>query len=65
MTQYSHLKLGTFQQCKQKYKFQYIDKVKVESKDTIETFFVPIECDRFFKQKGEWKEKNVQCNKTI
>jgi len=38
MTQYSHLKLGTFQQCKQKYKFQYIDKVKVESKDTIETF---------------------------
>ena len=38
MTQYSHSKLGTFQQCKQKYKFQYVDKVKVESKDTIETF---------------------------
>ena len=38
MTQYSHSKLGTFQQCKQKYKFQYVDRVKVESKDTIETF---------------------------
>ena len=38
MAQYSHSKLGTFQQCKQKYKFQYVDKVKVESKDTIETF---------------------------
>ena len=38
MTQYSHSKLGTFQQCKQKYKFHYIDKIKVESKDTIETF---------------------------
>ena len=38
MTQYSHSKLGTFQQCNQKYKFQYVDRVKVESKDTIETF---------------------------
>ncbi|HLC78146.1 MAG TPA: PD-(D/E)XK nuclease family protein [Candidatus Nanoarchaeia archaeon] len=38
MTTYSHSKLGTFQQCKQKYKFQYIDKIKLESKDTIETF---------------------------
>ena len=28
MTTYSHSKLGTFQQCKQKYKFHYIDKVK-------------------------------------
>ena len=38
MTIYSHSKLGTFQQCKQKYKFQYIDKIKLESRDTIETF---------------------------
>src|SRR3989344_7316448 len=38
MTTYSHSKLGTFQQCKQKYKFQYIDKIKLESKDTIEAF---------------------------
>jgi len=38
MTAYSHSKLGTFQQCKQKYKFQYLDKIKLESKDTIETF---------------------------
>lgn len=38
MTTYSHSKLGTFQQCKQKYKFQYVDKIKLETKDTIETF---------------------------
>ena len=38
MTIYSHSKLGAFQQCKQKYKFNYIDKIKLESKDTIETF---------------------------
>ena len=38
MTIYSHSKLGTFQQCKQKYKFQYINKIKLESRDIIETF---------------------------
>lgn len=38
MTTYSHSKLGTFQQCKFKYKLQYIDKVKVDVPDTIETF---------------------------
>ena len=38
MTQYSHSRLGTFQQCKQKYKFQYIDGVKVDIPDTVETF---------------------------
>ncbi len=35
---YSHSKLGTFQQCKHKYKLQYIDKVKVDVLDTVETF---------------------------
>ena len=38
MTQYSHSRLGAFQQCKKKYKFQYIDKVKVDISDTVETF---------------------------
>ncbi|MBI5002967.1 PD-(D/E)XK nuclease family protein [Candidatus Woesearchaeota archaeon] len=38
MTTYSHSKLGTFQQCKYKYKLQYIDKVKVDVPDTVETF---------------------------
>ncbi|MBI4980596.1 PD-(D/E)XK nuclease family protein [Candidatus Woesearchaeota archaeon] len=38
MTTYSHSKLGTFQQCKFKYKLQYVDKVKVDVPDTVETF---------------------------
>ena len=37
MTSYSHTKLGTFLQCKQKYKFQYIDKIKSDI-ETIEIF---------------------------
>ena len=38
MVSYSHSRLGTFQQCKFKYKLQYIDKVKVDIPDTVETF---------------------------
>ena len=38
MTTYSHSKLGTFEQCKYKYKLQYVDKIKVDIPDTIETF---------------------------
>ena len=38
MASYSHTKLGTFQQCKYKYKLQYIDKVKVDVPTTIEAF---------------------------
>ena len=38
MTTYSNSRLGTFEQCKLQYKFQYIDKLKVPQEDTIETF---------------------------
>ncbi len=38
MVSYSHSKLGTFQQCRYKYKLQYVDKVKVDVPDTVETF---------------------------
>jgi hypothetical protein len=34
---YSHSKLGTYEQCPQKYKFRYIDGIKPEKK-TIEAF---------------------------
>ena len=37
MTTYSHSRLGTFQQCRYKYKLQYIDKIKVEL-ESIEAF---------------------------
>ena len=38
MVIYSHSRLGTFQQCKYKYKLQYIDRIRVDVSDTIETF---------------------------
>src|SRR3989344_1883886 len=38
MTNYSHSKLGTFEQCKHKYKLQYIDRIKVDTPTTIEAF---------------------------
>lgn len=37
MTAYSHSRMGTFLQCKQKYKFQYVDKIKSDI-ETIEIF---------------------------
>jgi len=37
MTTYSHSRLGTFQQCKYKYKLNYIDKVKTDL-ESIEAF---------------------------
>ena len=36
MAQYSHSKLSTFEQCKLKYKFKYIDKITPDFKSTIE-----------------------------
>jgi putative RecB family exonuclease len=38
MPSFSHSKIGTFASCKLQYKFQYIDKIKVEAEDTIETY---------------------------
>ena len=38
MTFYSYSRLKCFEQCPQKYKFQYIDKIKVEVKENIELF---------------------------
>jgi len=35
---YSHSRLGAFEQCKYKYKLQYIDKIKVDVPTTIEAF---------------------------
>ncbi|MCF7871620.1 PD-(D/E)XK nuclease family protein [Candidatus Woesearchaeota archaeon] len=38
MTCYSHSRISTFEQCKYKYKLQYIDKVKVDVPTTVECF---------------------------
>jgi putative RecB family exonuclease len=38
MPSFSHSKIGAFEACKLKYKFTYIDKIKVEAEDTIETY---------------------------
>lgn len=38
MANYSHSKIGSFDTCPLQYKYAYIDRVKVEAEDTIETF---------------------------
>ena len=38
MTLYSHSRLTCFENCPQKYKFSYIDKIKTETEQTIEAF---------------------------
>jgi putative RecB family exonuclease len=38
MTCYSHSRISTFEQCKYKYKLQYIDRIKVEVSTTVEAF---------------------------
>ncbi|RMF54595.1 PD-(D/E)XK nuclease family protein [Candidatus Woesearchaeota archaeon] len=38
MPVYSHSKLSTFEQCRLKFKFNYIDKIKTEIEQTVEAF---------------------------
>jgi len=38
MTIYSYSRLKCFQQCPQKYKFQYIDRIKISQEETVELF---------------------------
>lgn len=38
MTQYSHSKISTYENCPQQYKFRYVDKVEVDIPNTIEAY---------------------------
>lgn len=38
MTVYSHSRLSCYEQCPQRFKFQYIDKIETEEEETIEAF---------------------------
>ena len=38
MNIYSHSKLKCYEQCPQKFKLQYIDKIRIEFKESIELF---------------------------
>lgn len=38
MTVYSHSRLSTFEQCPQKFKLKYIDKVETEAEESVEAF---------------------------
>ncbi len=38
MPSFSHSKIESFEKCKLKFKYQYIDRIKVKVEDTIETF---------------------------
>ena len=58
MAIYSHSKLSTFEQCKQKYKFRYIDKIKPDFEASIEAHLGKIVHDAL-----EWLYGNVLNNK--
>jgi len=38
MAYYSHSRLSTYEQCKLQFKYQYIDKIKTDIEETVETF---------------------------
>jgi len=38
MTVYSHSRLSCFEQCPQKFKLNYIDKVEIEVEESVEAF---------------------------
>ncbi len=38
MATYSHSRLSTFEQCRLKFKYQYLDKLETEQEETVETF---------------------------
>jgi ATP-dependent helicase/DNAse subunit B len=38
MPTYSHSRLETYQNCPRQYKLQYIDKVEVEERESVEAF---------------------------
>ena len=38
MATFSHSRISAFEDCRLKYKFAYIDRIKVEKEDTVETF---------------------------
>ena len=58
---YSHSKLETFEQCPQKYKFKYIDKIKIKEKP-IEAFLgsvVHITLDWLYQQVKQKKLPSI------
>jgi len=56
---FSHSKLQTFEQCKLKYKFRYIDKIKPEIEKSIEAHLGEVVHDTL-----EWLYKNVIIKRT-
>ena len=62
MEYFSHSKIATFNQCKQKYKLQYIDKIKIKVPFTIEGFmgFIVHDClEEAFKKRLNSYQKNL------
>jgi len=57
MVIYSHSKLSTFEQCKLRYKFRYIDKIKPEIESTIEAHLGSVVHETL-----EWLYKQIQQN---
>lgn len=63
MVTYSHSKLGCFETCPLKYKFQYVDKIKKEKEDSIEAFMgsrVHDTLEKLYKDRMTSKENSLE-----
>ncbi|RJQ15765.1 hypothetical protein C4573_06455 [Candidatus Woesearchaeota archaeon] len=65
MVCYSHSRISTFEQCKYKYKLQYIDKIKVEIPTTIEAFMGDLVHRTLEKLYSELQYQKINTLKTL
>jgi putative RecB family exonuclease len=65
MVAYSHSRISTFDQCRLKYKYQYIDKIKVEIPTTIEAYMGSAVHFALYKLYEELKKGNVISEKDL
>ena len=68
MASYSHSRIETFQQCRYKYKLQYIDRIKVDVPATVEAFMgdlVHRTLEKLYKERGLPVERYEIKGKTV
>ncbi len=65
MATYSNSKISTFYQCPYKYKLQYIDKIKVDIPDTIETYMGRLVHDALEKLYRDLKHSKLSSKEEI
>lgn len=65
MTIYSHSRLSTFEQCRLKFKYQYIDKIETEIENTIEAFLGSLVHDTLEKLYKELKLNKLNSSEDL